>query len=407
MPNERIGTDGAGPDDGPLHGLRVIEIGSLVAAPFASRILADFGADVIKIEPRDGDPLRRWRLMRNDVSLWWYVQGRNKKSLTLDLKSPRGIEIAKKLIASADVVIENMRPLAMERLGLSWDVLSALNPRLVLARISGFGQTGPMRDRPGFGAVGEAMGGLRYTTGEPTRPPSRVGVSIGDSLAGLQAVVGTLMSLLNIKNGGTGQIVDVSLAESVFAMMESTVTECAETGFVRERSGGRLPGISPSNTYKSRDDAWVVIAGNGDAIFRRLMDAIGRPDLGQDPCLKTNDGRVAKDDIIDAAISAWAARHDASDIIASLDRAEVPNSRIYNARDILEDEQFKAREMLLTEQLPDGGQVVMPGVVPKLSSTPGKVRWVGPALGNHTDQILGSIGYDAADIADLRSGNVI
>lgn len=392
---------------GPLRGVRVVEIGTLVAAPFASRILADFGADVIKIEPRGGDPLRRWRVMRDDTSLWWYIQGRNKKSLTLDLKAPRGVAIARKLIASADVVIENLRPQNMERLGFSWDALRAINPRLILVRISGFGQTGPMRDRPGFGAIGEAMGGIRYTTGEPERAPSRVGISLGDSLAGMQAVIGALMSLLNVKNGGTGQVVDVSLVESVFAMMESTVTEFAESGIVRERSGGRLPGISPSNTYKSRDGSWIVIAGNSDAIFRRLMGTIGRFDLVSDPDLQANEGRVAKDDVIDSAISAWAAKHDASDMLAILEGAEVPSSKIYSARDMMNDEQLKARDMLLTGVLPDGAQIMMPGIVPKLSVTPGKVNWVGPSLGSHTDEILSSIGYDAAGIAELRSEKVI
>lgn len=392
---------------GPLQGLRVIEIGTLVAAPFASRILAEFGAEVIKIESRDGDPLRRWREIRDGTSLWWYVQSRNKKSVTLDLKAPRGAEIARRLIAEADVLIENLRPGAMERLGLGWDELRARNPRLVFIRISGFGQTGPMRDRPGFGAIGEAMGGIRYTTGEPGRPPSRVGISLGDSLAGLQAVIGALMGLLHVRNGGSGQVVDVSLFESVFALMESTLTEYADRGLVRERAGGRLPGISPSNTYKSRDGQWVVIAGNGDAIFRRMMQAVERPDLAADPALQSNEGRVAQDELIDAAISAWAARHDVAEILEILDRAQVPSSRIYSVRDIVDDPQYRARDMILSDVMPDGAPIAMPGIAPKLSATPGQVRWLGPALGRHTDEVLAGLGYDAAEIADLRASGVV
>jgi crotonobetainyl-CoA:carnitine CoA-transferase CaiB-like acyl-CoA transferase len=328
---------------GPLAGLRVVEIGTLVAAPFASRILAEFGADVIKIESRDGDPLRRWRELRAGTSLWWYLQSRNKKSVTLDLKAPRGAEIARKLIDEADILVENLRPGALERLGLGWEALRTLNPRLILVRISGFGQTGPMRDRPGFGAVGEAIGGIRYTTGEPGRAPARVGISLGDSLAGMKAVIGALMSLLHVKNGGSGQVVDVSLFESVFAMMESTVTEYADRGLVRERTGGRLPGISPSNTYQSRDGFWVVIAGNSDAIFRCMMRAIGRPDLADDPALQSNQGRVTQDETIDRVIAAWAARHELAEILAILDGAQVPCSRIYSAKDIVDDPQYRAR----------------------------------------------------------------
>lgn len=405
--NNRAASDVQLEPFGPLRGLRVIEIGTLVAAPFASRMLGEFGAEIIKIEPREGDPLRRWRVLRGDTSLWWYVQSRNKKSITLNLKAREGIEIAQQLIESADILIENLRPGAMEKLGLGWEEIRAINPNLIFVRISGFGQTGPMRNRPGFGAIGEAMGGIRYTTGEPGRAPSRVGISLGDSLAGLHAVIGALLGLLHVKNGGAGQVVDVSLFESVFALMESTVTEFADRGLVRERTGGRLPGISPSNTYKSCDGSWVVIAGNSDAIFRRMMNAIGRPDLADNPALQTNDGRVAQDELIDAAISSWAAHHDLANILEILERAEVPGSRIYSAHDIFEDSHYRARDMILSDVLPDGASIAMPGITPKLSATPGKVQWLGPALGLHTDDVLFNLGYDAIEIADLRERQVI
>lgn len=392
---------------GPLQGLRVVEIGTLVAAPFASRILGDFGAEIVKIEPLEGDPLRRWREIRGNTSLWWYVQSRNKKSITLNLKSREGVDIASKLIEQADVVIENLRPGAMEKLGLGWDDLRALNPNLIFVRISGFGQTGPMKNRPGFGSVGEAMGGIRYTTGEEGRAPSRVGISLGDSLAGLHAVIGALMGMLHVKNGGTGQVVDVSLVESVFSMMESTITEYADRGLVRERTGGRLPGISPSNTYQTRDKFWVVIAGNGDAIFRRMMNAIGRPDLANDPSLETNDGRVAQDEMIDDAISNWTAQNNLAQILQLLDQADVPSSRIYSAQDIFEDPHYRARGMILTDTLADGTSITVPGIVPKLSATPGQVQWLGPALGAHTDDVLRDLGYDSTCIADLKARHIV
>jgi crotonobetainyl-CoA:carnitine CoA-transferase CaiB-like acyl-CoA transferase len=295
----------------------------------------------------------------------------------------------------------------MERLGLGWDEVHTINPRLVFVRISGFGQTGPMRDRPGFGAIGEAIGGIRYTTGEPGRAPVRVGISLGDSLAGLHAVIGALMSLLHVKNGGSGQVIDVSLFESVFSLMESLVPEYAAGGLVRERSGSRLPGISPSNTYCSRDGFWVVIAGNGDAIYRRLMQIIGRADLANDPALQSNDARVANDAMIDAAISKWTGEHNLADILDALNRGEVPSSSIYSAADILNDPQYKARDMILSAILPDGVPIAMPGITPKLSATPGEVRWLGPAIGAHTDEVLAGLGYDAAEIADLRAIGVV
>ena len=394
---------------GPLQGVRVIEIGTLIAAPFAARLMGEFGAEVIKIEAMgQGDPLRKWRKLHEGTSLWWYLQSRNKKSLSLNLKSPEGIDIVKRLAESADVLIENLRPGALEKLGLGWDVLHALNPKLTLVRISGYGQSGPYRDRPGFGAIGEAMGGIRYTTGTPGSPPARVGVSLGDSLASMHAVMGALMSLLRVKTGqGDGQVVDVSLAESVFNVMESLVPEYDMLGHVRERSGGALPGIAPSNTYPTADGAYVVIAGNSDPIFKRLMQAIGRPDLGENPEFAHNDGRAAQSDRLDSAISAWSAALPIDAVLKALEQAEVPAGRIYNVADIVADPHYQARDMILDAELPGGATVKMPGIVPKLSETPGSVNWQGPALGQHTDSVLGELGISAADIAQLKHSGVV
>ncbi|MDH6263402.1 CaiB/BaiF CoA-transferase family protein [Bradyrhizobium sp. BR13661] len=390
--------------DGPLSGIRVVELGTLIAAPFAARLLAEFGADVVKIEqPGSGDPLRSWRKLHQGTSLWWYLQSRNKKSIAIDLKSPEGREVALRLAAQADVVIENFKPGSLEKLGLGWDVLSRLNPNLTLVRISGYGQTGPYRDRSGFGAIGEAMGGLRFTTGDPDSPPARVGISIGDSLASLHGVIGALMSLLRVKTGqGRGQVVDVSLYESVFNLMESLVPEYDLMGHVRTRTGGALPGISPSNTYPSSDGQHVVIAGNSDAIFRRLMEVVGRPDLADDPSLASNDGRVRRNAILDAAITAWTATRTMEQILAVLDGADVPAGRIYSVADIVSDPHYAAREMILPTELPGDVTVKMPGITPKLSDTPGDVRWSGPTLGQHTDEVLAGLGLEQAEIARLR-----
>ncbi len=394
---------------GPLAGIRVIEIGTLIAAPFAARLMAEFGAEVIKIEaPGDGDPIRKWRKLHEGTSLWWYLQSRNKKSIAVNLKSEAGIDIIRQMARGADVLIENLKPGAMEKLGLGWDVLHALNPKLTMVRISGYGQTGPYKERPGFGAIGEAMGGIRYTTGEPDGAPARAGISLGDSLASLHAVMGALMSLLRVKSGqGEGQMVDVSLVESVFNLMESLVPEYDLLGHVRERSGGALPGIAPSNTYPTRDGAYIVIAGNSNPIFRRLMEAIGRADLADDPAFAHNDGRVARVGLLDAAIAGWTSGLPIADALARLELAGVPAGRIYSAADIVADPHYQARDMLLRAELPGGVQVTMPGIVPKLSATPGEIRWQGPALGQHTSAVLAGLGMDERHIARLRREGVV
>ena len=392
-----------------LSGIRVIEIGTLIAAPFAARLMAEFGAEVIKIESMgQGDPLRKWRKLHEGTSLWWYLQSRNKKSLALNLKSPEGIAIVKQLAESADVLIENLRPGALEKLGLGWNVLHGLNPKLTLVRISGYGQSGPYRDRPGFGAIGEAMGGIRYTTGNPGSPPARVGVSLGDSLASMHAVMGALMSLLRVKTGqGDGQVVDVSLAESVFNVMESLVPEYDMLGHVRERSGGALPGIAPSNTYPTADGAYVVIAGNSDPIFKRLMIAIQRPELGEDPALAHNDGRAAQCERLDQAISEWSSSLPIDAVLTALEQAEVPAGRIYSVADIVADPHYQARDMILDAQLPGGAAVKMPGIVPKLSATPGVVNWQGPSLGQHTQSVLADLGLGEEAIQRLKDEGVV
>jgi crotonobetainyl-CoA:carnitine CoA-transferase CaiB-like acyl-CoA transferase len=394
---------------GPLTGIRVIEIGTLIAAPFAARLMAEFGAEVIKIEaPGDGDPIRKWRKLHEGTSLWWYLQSRNKKSIAVNLKSEAGIDIIRQLACNADVLIENLKPGAMEKLGLGWDVLHQLNPKLTMVRISGYGQTGPYKERPGFGAIGEAMGGIRYTTGEPDGAPARAGISLGDSLASLHAVMGALMSLLRVKSGqGEGQVVDVSLVESVFNLMESLVPEYDLLGHVRERSGGALPGIAPSNTYPTRDGAYIVIAGNSNPIFRRLMQAIGRADLADDPAFAHNDGRVARVALLDAAIAGWTSSLPIAEALAQLEQAGVPAGRIYSAADIVADPHYLARDMVLQAELPGGVQVKMPGIVPKLSETPGEIHWQGPSLGQHTSAVLGELGLSAQQIARLRQEGVV
>ncbi len=393
----------------PLAGLKVIELGTLIAGPFAARICAEFGAEVIKVEsPNGGDPLRKWRKLYEGTSLWWFVQARNKQSLTLNLKDANGIAILKKLISEADILIENFRPGTLEKLGLDWDTLHALNPALVMVRLSGFGQTGPQKDQPGFGAVGESMGGLRYITGFEDRPPVRTGISIGDSIAALWGVIGALMALRHREvNQGKGQIVDVALYEAVFAMMESMVPEFDVMGLVRERTGNIMPGITPSSIHTCSDGKAVQIGANGDAIFQRFMRAIGRDDLADDPTLADNAGRDTRRDELYALIDQWAASLPQDEVLKVLEQAEVPASKIYSAADMFTDPQYLAREMFLNATLPDGKAFKMPGIVPKLSETPGSADWTGPALGEHTDSILHRLGYDETQIAELRGRGAI
>ncbi|MGI3131545.1 CaiB/BaiF CoA transferase family protein [Halopseudomonas pachastrellae] len=393
----------------PLAGLKVIELGTLIAGPFAARICAEFGAEVIKVEsPNGGDPLRKWRKLYEGTSLWWFVQARNKQSLTLNLKDADGIAILKQLLSEADILIENFRPGTLEKLGLDWDTLHALNPALVMVRLSGFGQTGPQKDQPGFGAVGESMGGLRYITGFEDRPPVRTGISIGDSIAALWGVIGALMALRHREvNQGKGQIVDVALYEAVFAMMESMVPEFDVMGFVRERTGNIMPGITPSSIHTCSDGKAVQIGANGDAIFQRFMRAIGREDLADDPTLADNAGRDTRRDELYALIDRWAASLPQDEVLKVLEQAEVPASKIYSAADMFTDPQYLAREMFLNATLPDGKAFKMPGIVPKLSDTPGSAEWTGPALGEHTDAILGALGYSTQQIAELRERGAI
>jgi crotonobetainyl-CoA:carnitine CoA-transferase CaiB-like acyl-CoA transferase len=392
-----------------LRGIKVLELGSLIAGPYASALLAQFGAEVIKIEPPgEGDPLRSWRKVHNGTSLWWYSQSRNKKSVTLDLKRTEAHEIVRRLASTVDIVIENFRPGTLEKWGIGWEQLSLVNPKLIMVRISGYGQTGPYRDRPGFAAIAECMGGLRYTSGFPDRPPVRVGVSLGDTLASLYGTLGALMAMHHLKvNGGKGQFIDVALYESVFAIMESVLPEYQMYGHVRERSGAALPGIAPSNTYLCGDGNYVAIAGNGDGIFKRLMRAMGRDDLADDPELARNEGRVRHSEKLDAVICAWTGRHDLKYVLDTLDIAAVPSGRIYTAADIAADPHYHAREMIERHPLSDGGFVDLPGIVPKLSATPGGTRWIGPSLGAHTEEVLNSIGIVGAELERLRSAGIV
>ncbi|MEK9962785.1 MAG: CaiB/BaiF CoA-transferase family protein [Betaproteobacteria bacterium] len=394
---------------GPLDGIKVLELGQLIAGPFCTRIMGEFGAQVIKIEsPRGGDPLRKWRKLYQDKSLWWLLQARNKKSVTVDLKNPRGQEIVRKLAEEADIVVENFRPGSMEKWGLSYEELSKVNPGLIMVRLSGYGQTGPYRDRPGFGSIGEAMGGLRYVTGYPDRAPVRVGISLGDAIASLYGVIGALMALRQRDvNGGIGQIVDVALYEAVFSFMESMVPEYDMFKFVRERTGSTLPGIAPSNSYLTNDGKFVVIGANGDSIFKRMMQAIGRSDLADDPELVHNDGRAKRSDELDEIIGNWCSQHDLKHVLETLENADVPSGKIFDVVDIVNDIHYKARDMIQEQKLSGGETLLVPGIVPKLSKNPGQTLWLGPDLGEHTHEVLGSLGLSDEELKSLKQSGVI
>ncbi|MBN7117875.1 CaiB/BaiF CoA transferase family protein [Ectopseudomonas oleovorans] len=390
-----------------LQGLKVIEMGQLIAGPFASKLLGEFGADVIKIEPPGvGDPLRKWRKIKDGTSLWWHVQSRNKRSLTLDLKQTEAQEIVRKLVSEADVLVENFRPGTLEGWGLSYEALKAINPRLIMLRISGYGQTGPYRDLPGFGVIGEAMGGLRHLSGYPGQAPVRVGISIGDSLSSLYGVIGVLLALQERARSGEGQEIDVALYESVFAMMESLIPEYDAFGYVREPAGSALPGITPSNSYPCNDGSYVLIAGNGDSIYKRLMSLIGRDDLGNDPRLAQNDGRSQHAELIDGAIAEWTTQRGRDEVIEALKSARAPAGYPYTAADIVSDPHYLARQMI--EQVQTSvGPLKVPGVLPKLSRTPGRIGTGGPQLGEHNDDILAGLGLSAEQVAGLRERGII
>ena len=395
---------------GPLSGLRVIEMGSLIAGPFCGQVLGDFGAEVIKLEdPKVGDPMRQWgRSKPKGLSPWWPVIGRNKKSVTVDLRTEEGRDIARALIAKADVVVENFRPGTLEKWGMGYEALAKTNPGLVMARVSGFGQTGPYSSRAGYALVGEAMGGLRHITGEPDRNPARAGISIGDSLSGLNAALGVMMALHARQRTGKGQVVDAAIYESVLTVMENLITEYDLTGYVRERSGAVLPGIAPSNVYPTRSGELVLIGANQDTLFRRLCDLMGRPDLADDVRYRDHAARGAHQHELDARIAAWTADQEIDDLLPKLEAAGLATGRIYRAPDMIEDPQFVARESIVTVPHPVFGQIKMQNAFPKLTDTPGGVRWPGPTLGEHTDAVLAEVvGMSAEKLAELRKAGVL
>ena len=395
---------------GPLKGLRMIEMGQLLSGPFCGQLMGDFGCEVIKIEqPNAGDPLREWgREKSGGRSLWWPVAARNKKCITLNARVPEGQEIIKTLVKQSDFLLENFRPGTMEKWNLGYETLSELNKGIIMIRVSGYGQTGPYKDRPGFGVIGEAMGGLRYLTGEPGRPPVRTGVSIGDTLSGLHGVIGVLMALRHREQqGGVGQEVDVALYESVFNMLESVLPEYSKFGAIRQPSGASMPGIAPTNAYLCQDGKYALIAGNGDSIYKRLMEMIGRADLANDPKLARNTGRATHSDLIDAAISAYTAQYSLDDVLTAMNAAGVPAGKSYDAADIANDPHYQARDMILNATLADGSVVQVPGIVPKLSKTPGQITRAAPSLGQHTTEVLESLGISAAQQADWKTRGVI
>jgi crotonobetainyl-CoA:carnitine CoA-transferase CaiB-like acyl-CoA transferase len=393
---------------GPLSGYRVIELGQLLAGPFAGCMLGYFGAEVIKIEPpKGGDPIRNWREVKEGTSLWWHSLARNKKSVTIDLKTAKGIELVKNLIDSADVVIENFRPGVVEKWGIGPDEFKQSNPKLVYARISGYGQTGPYSSRPGFASVCEGISGFRYVNGHPNQAPVRPNLSIGDTISGIHAALGICIALLEQKKSGSGQVVDVALYESMFNLMEAVIPEYDGAGVIREPSGSTVTGIVPTNTYRCQDGKFVVIGGNGDSIFQRLMIVAGYPDMANDPALASNLGRVEHEAEIDLALSNWCARNDSKSILNSLNESKVPGGPIYNVEDMINDEHFNARELFETVEI-NGQPLKIPAILPKLTKTPGATRWPGPALGEHNEQILGELlGLSSEAIGELSDSGVI
>ena len=392
-----------------LSGIKVLELGQLIAGPFASKTLADFGAEVIKVEsPKDGDPLRKWRMLHKGTSVWWQAQSRNKQSICLDLRVKEGQAIARQLALEADVVIENFRPGTLEKWGLGWEELHQINPKMIMLRISGYGQDGPRRDEPGFAAIGEAMAGLRHITGHPNEVPVRAGVSLGDTIAGLHGALGVLLALYERDaRGGDGQMIDVALYEAVFNLTESLLPEYSAFGAIRQPAGGALPGIAPSNAYRCKDGEYVLIAGNGDSIYKRLMTLIGRTDLGEDPDLERNDGRAKRVQEIDAAINAWTGSLSIDEVLKALVVAQVPSGKIYTAKDIAEDPHYHARGVIETVEGADGLKVQVPGIIPKLSQNPGAIRYRAPILGEHTDKVLQAAGLTEEQITLLKKSGVL
>ncbi|UCH39178.1 MAG: CoA transferase [Gammaproteobacteria bacterium] len=393
---------------GPLAGYRVIELGQLLAGPFAGCMLGYFGAEVIKIEPPDGgDPIRRWREMRGDTSLWWRSLARNKKSVSIDLKTGQGVALVKRLIEKADVVIENFRPGVVEKWGLGPEDFRDSNPGLIYARISGYGQDGPYAKKPGFASVCEGMSGFRYVNGHPGEAPVRPNLSIGDTISGIHAALGISMALLEKNRSGKGQVVDVALVESMFNLMEAVVPEYDGNGVIREPSGSTVTGIVPTNTYRCADGKYIVIGGNGDSIFQRLMVAAGRPEMASDPRMATNPGRVEHEAEIDAALAAWCAAHESADLLQRLDEARVPAGPIYNVEDMLDDEHFNARGLFESVKI-DGQPLKIPALLPRLSRTPGATRWPGGELGAANREVLGDLlGLEESRLDELRAAGVI
>ena len=396
--------------DKPLKGLKVLEMGQLLAGPFCGSLLAGFGAEIIKIEkPKTGDPLRVWRKMHKGTSLWWLSMGRNKKSITLDMTNPKGQEIARKLAAKVDILLENFKPGTMEKWGMGYEDLRRLNEKIIMVRVSGYGQTGPYANRPGYANVAEGIGGIRYTSGYPDRPPVRAGISIGDTLAGMHAALGALTAVYHRDvNGGKGQLVDVAIYEAIFNMMESSLAEYDKLGHIRERSGAKLEGIVPTSTYPTKDDKFIIIGGNGDSIYRRLMNAVGRADLAAHSEMQNNAGRVEHETEIDQAITDWTLTKTYDEAYAEILKAEVPCGPVYSIADIVNDAQYNARGIFETVEIEAGDTVKIPVVLPFLSETPGGTDWIGPKLGEHNEEIYrGFLEMSQAEYEDLIAGEII